>query len=401
MTRVQIYFPSVSPSGNDEEDEQIDDASNGSITVFGLLSWIAGIIIIIVYSKLDDETNGNSETLFNSFRAAIIMDMTLFALGLFIIVSMTLAAVWRILFRKKRFKTLFMFIFGLIIMTLATGFYASIAFIGWKYVTGDCYNELTSFEPSSATIHLRFDSTAGQNSNEEDIKKILESGKMIPESYECMETIDCIGEKMTCQENKCKLSEYVDECVNDYDCGDVITNACSINNTCVEGLSSLKCVTRNQCQNSLDCLDGHCQEPRVSSALAFPKTFYNVTCTTSNRVDFECNMQYTVPTAITNNKTEDSGFFTLFEHAEEYLIREVNARFQPANIDFVKTENEFYIKSELYTVEISRENIVDINGIDPESTITTTTEKTTTTDETPNGSGEGSGVGIGDSTIAL
>ena len=397
MTRVQIYSPSVSPSGNDEEDKQIDDTSNGSITVFGLLSWIAGIIIIIVYCKLDDETNGNSETLFNSFRAAIIMDMTLFALGLFIIVSMTLAAVWRILFRKKRFKTLFMFIFGLIIMTLATGFYAAIAFVGWKYVTGDCYNELTSFEPSSATIQLHFDSTAGQSTNEEDIKKILESSKMIPESYECMETIDCIGEKMICQENKCKLSESVVECVNDYDCGDVITNACSVNNTCVDGLSSLECVTRNQCQNGLDCLDGHCQEPKVSSALAFPKTFYNVKCTTSNRVDFECKMQYTVPTA----KNKDSGLFTLFEHAEDYLIREVNARFQPANIDFVKTENEFYIKSELYAVEISRENIVDINGIDPESMITTTTEKTTTTDETTDGSGEGSGVESGYSTIAI
>ena len=46
----------------------------------GLLSFIAGVIMVIVYCKAGDETNGNSLTLYNSFRAAIFMNITLFAI---------------------------------------------------------------------------------------------------------------------------------------------------------------------------------------------------------------------------------------------------------------------------------------------------------------------------------
>ena len=92
--------------------------------------------MIVVYCRLDDETNGTSEVLFNSFRAAIIMDMTLFSLGLITIVGLTCATVYKVVFRKNRIRTLCTFIFGLVIMSAATAFYGASAFIGWPYIQG-------------------------------------------------------------------------------------------------------------------------------------------------------------------------------------------------------------------------------------------------------------------------
>merc|ERR1711935_357835 len=279
---------------------EIETASNGSITIFGVLSWIAGIIIITVYCKLDDESNGNSEVLFNSFRAAIIMDMTLFALGLLVIVMLTCATVWKILFRKNRIRTLCGFIFGLVIMVLATGFYAAIAFVGWKYVTGDCYNDLSSYAPSTAEVTITFDSSSLFPTQAEDIAAIISSGKMIPSSYECLVANDCKKENHVCDDsNKCVLSSTGKECVNDYDCGDVTKRACSQSNKCVEEVGITTCTSCNQCQIGFDCHEGLCKQHTEVSLLAFPQTFYNVECEqvgTTN--EFSCSMQYTVPATV-------------------------------------------------------------------------------------------------------
>ena len=58
----------------------MSDGANGGMGATGLLSFISGVIMIIVYCKAGDETNGNSLTLYNSFRAAIFMNVTLFAI---------------------------------------------------------------------------------------------------------------------------------------------------------------------------------------------------------------------------------------------------------------------------------------------------------------------------------
>ena len=341
------------------------------------------------------------------------MDMTLFALGLFIIVAMTLAAVWRILFRKKRFKTLFMFIFGLIIMALATGFYAAIAFIGWKYVSGECYDDISSYKPTTAKIELNFDSTSEQQITEFDIQAILESDKIIPEYYECKISNDCLNEATRCKENLCKVEDLgTNECINDYDCGDVTTTGCNVNNTCiVVGGPGVECVTRNQCKIGFECENGKCTkieelDKKVMSLLAFPRTFYKVKCAptaTKRAYSFNCTMEFTVPSL-----KKSSTSFETNRQTEQFLIREVNTRFQPATLDFVKVENEFLKKTELYNVEITRDDILEIDGVELEPTVEPPTELPTTETPTeeppktePDTSGDGSGEGVADSDIAF
>ena len=150
------YVVLVGVSEVDADGEEIETASNGSITVFGVLSWIAGLIMIIVYCRLDDESNGNSEVLFNSFRAAIIMDMTLFSLGLITIVGLTCATVYKVVFRKNRIRTLCTFIFGLVIMSAATAFYGASAFIGWPYIQGKGHH-FYNLKLKVSTISIKLD----------------------------------------------------------------------------------------------------------------------------------------------------------------------------------------------------------------------------------------------------
>merc|ERR1711935_580369 len=359
---------------------EIETASNGSITIFGVLSWIAGIIIITVYCKLDDESNGNSEVLFNSFRAAIIMDMTLFALGLLVIVMLTCATVWKILFRKNRIRTLCGFIFGLVIMALATGFYAAIAFVGWKYVTGDCYNDLSSYSPSTAEVKITFDSSSLFPTQAEDIAAIISSGKMIPTSYECLVANDCNKEKLDCVDNKCVLSSTGNECVNDYDCGDVTKRACGEETkTCQDITQVTTCFSRNQCQMGFNCFSGSCKQHKEVSLLAFPQTFYNVECEQADLTnEFSCSMQYTVPATV--NSTKEAASLLIDDENVEFLLSELNARFAPANVDFVSTNNTSYRKTEFYGVVINSNNIITINGEKVE-------------DEPDNGDGRGEGSG--------
>merc|ERR1712126_750140 len=115
----------------DVEGTGTDDASNGGMTVLGVLSWIAGIIMLTIYTSA--ETFGTSlpnmtpERFYNSFQAAVILNVVLFAFGLLFIVTMTGIFVFSFIFKKGRLGTLFTFTFSVIVMGIAVAFY------GWPY----------------------------------------------------------------------------------------------------------------------------------------------------------------------------------------------------------------------------------------------------------------------------
>merc|ERR1711935_245115 len=187
---------------------------------------------------------------------------------------------------------------------------------------------------------------------------------MIPTSYECLVANDCMKENHVCDDsNKCVISSTGKECVNDYDCGDVTKRACSLkSNECVEVDKITTCVSRNQCQIGFDCDNGNCKQHTEVSLLAFPQTFYNVECEQVDLTnDFSCTMQYTVPATV--NSTEEAASLLIDDENVKFLLSELNARFAPANVDFVSNNN----------------NIVTING-----------EKVEDGTDNGDGSGEGS-----------
>jgi len=271
-------------------------------------------------------------------------------------------------------------------MALATSFYAAIAFIGWKYVAGDCYTDLTSYAPSTAEVTITFDSSSGITTLREDIATIISSDKMIPNSFECLAPNDCQAKGKICnKDHECVDATNVDvECVNDYDCGDVTKSACGVStSTCANDLGIDNCISRNQCPNGLDCIGGRCQNHEETSWLAFPQTFYNVNCeATAFSNQFNCTMQYTVPENV--NSTGDTATLLSDAGSVEFLLQELNARFFTANVDFVSTNNTNYNKSDLHGVIISHDDIITINGQKPDN------EKPDD-DASGEGSGEGSG----------
>ena len=70
-----------------------DDASNGGMTVLGVLSWIAGIIMLTIYGSAETFGTGlpnmESERFYNSFKAAVILNVVLFTFGLLFLVTIT------------------------------------------------------------------------------------------------------------------------------------------------------------------------------------------------------------------------------------------------------------------------------------------------------------------------
>merc|ERR1711935_652307 len=249
------------------------------------------------------------------------------------------------------------------------------------YVTGDCYNDLSSHGPSTAEVKITFDSSSLFPTQAEDIAAIISSGKMIPTSYECLVANDCNKERHDCVDNECVISNF-GECVNDYDCGDVTKRACSLkSNECVEVDKITDCISRNQCQIGFDCHEGLCKQHTEVSLLAFPQTFYNVECEqvgTTN--EFSCSMQYTVPATV--NSTDEAASLLIDDENVEFLLSELNARFAPANVDFVSTNNTSYRKTEFYGVVINNNDIITINGEEPDYS----------------GSGEPSGDGSGEAS---
>merc|ERR1712131_292144 len=71
----------VSDAEADIEGTGTDDASNGGMTVLGVLSWIAGIIMLTIYTSAETFKttlpNADSLRFFNSFKAAVILNVVL------------------------------------------------------------------------------------------------------------------------------------------------------------------------------------------------------------------------------------------------------------------------------------------------------------------------------------
>jgi len=140
----------VEPEGkSDVEGTGSDDASNGGMTVLGVLSWIAGIIMLSIYTSAETFKttlpNADSLRFFNSFKAAVILNVVLFSFGLLFIATITGIFVFTFIFKKGRLGTLFTFIFSVIVMGIATSFYGCIAFYGWPYVHGSCVDDIQSY----------------------------------------------------------------------------------------------------------------------------------------------------------------------------------------------------------------------------------------------------------------
>merc|ERR1711935_238922 len=98
--------------------------------------------------------------------------------------------------------------------------------------------------------------------------------------------------------------------------------------------------------------------------------------------DFSCSMQYTVPATV--NSTKEAASLLIDDENVEFLLSELNARFAPANVDFVSTNNTSYRKTEFYGVVINSNNIITINGEKPD-------------EDSENGGDEGSSESSGES----
>ena len=193
----------------DVEGTGTDDASNGGMTVLGVLSWIAGIIMLTIYTSAEtfgtSLPNATEERFYNSFAAAVILNIVLFAFGLLFIVTMTGIFVFTFIFKKGRLGTLFTFIFSVIVMGIAVAFYGCIAFYGWPYVHGDCKEAIQSYQgPQSNNFTVTIDGTLvaasfDEDGTEADIKKKLESDVatlikqklMAGPAAECLVDDDC------------------------------------------------------------------------------------------------------------------------------------------------------------------------------------------------------------------
>merc|ERR1711935_708667 len=141
------------------------------------------------------------------------------------------------------------------------------------------------------------------------------------------------------------------------------------------------CFSRNQCQIGFDCYSGSCKQHTEVSMLAFPQTFYNVECEQADLTnEFSCTLQYTVSATV--DSSEEPASLLVDDTNVEFLLNELNARFSPANVDFVSTNNTSYRKTDFYGVVINNNNIITINGEEPDYS----------------GSGEPSGDGSGEAS---
>ena len=212
----------------DVDGTNTDNASNGGMTVLGVLSWIAGIIMLTIYTSA--ETFGTSlpnmtpERFYNSFQAAVILNVVLFAFGLLFIVTMTGIFVFSFIFRKGRLGTLFTFIFSVIVMGIAVSFYGCIAFYGWPYVHGDCKEAIQTYKgPQSNNFTVTIDGSLVEASFFEDNKPnrnitreleidiaALIDQKLVagPEVVECLVDDDCTEHMFVCNKNTTMCIEY-------------------------------------------------------------------------------------------------------------------------------------------------------------------------------------------------
>jgi len=310
-------------------------ASNGGVSILGVLSWIAGIIMITIYTHAEAfGTNlGNTSSIrfYNSFVAAVWMNVVLFALGLLFIVTLTGIFVFSFIFRKGRLTTLFTFIFSVIVMAIATTFYGCIAYYGWPYIHGDCQAEIESYEgyaSNTMTFTLEADvvlSTIDPTKPgdvatlESDIEDIIGAKLMGGASTECLVDDDCHTKFDVCDSNICKqASGTKDECVKASDCGRDGGVECE-NGKCKSGVK----FDENRCASKYDCKAGHFCTKDSWCAASVPKVnaygyeygfvYYNSNCTMmemddqDTQMSFDCFFEYeadAIGTGLSNTADE-------------------------------------------------------------------------------------------------
>jgi len=125
-------------SGDDDEDNVGDDGASGGISIMGVLTLIAGALILAAYC--DDEPDQKT---YNIFKAGVYLNTFLFAVALIFICGLVVAFVVDILTRRRgRSITFRMFLGGTIVLSIAASFFGATGIMGLKYLQQDCLEEV-------------------------------------------------------------------------------------------------------------------------------------------------------------------------------------------------------------------------------------------------------------------
>ena len=134
----------VQPEGVPAKDKTVgtNDASYSAMSILGILSWIAGIIMITIYTNSEDSgtslPNMTPERFYNSFKTVVVLNTVLFTYGILFIFTITGVFVYSRISKNKELLTSFNFIFSVCVTGIATIFYGCIVFYGWPH-THDGY----------------------------------------------------------------------------------------------------------------------------------------------------------------------------------------------------------------------------------------------------------------------
>ena len=228
------------------------------MTVFGALSWIAGVIMLTICTNVEtfgtSLPNMDSERFYNSFRVAVILNLALFVFGL-------LCLLFFVLYSLYTFDLAFFFIF-LFLGGCPVTFFGCITFYGWPYIHGDCKTAIEQYHgPSSNNFTIILDSKIaaewiGKNYTEElefDVEKIISQKLLAGPTAECLVDDDCIEKFEVCYENRCHLNPLLkqweitepDSCAKGRDCGE--------GNTCYNGTCVPNHIANAECGSKLDC----------------------------------------------------------------------------------------------------------------------------------------------------
>jgi len=326
----------------DVEGTGTDDASNGGMTVLGVLSWIAGIIMLTIYTSA--ETFGTSlpnmtpERFYNSFQAAVILNVVLFAFGLLFIVTMTGIFVFSFIFKKGRLGTLFTFIFSVIVMGIAVAFYGCIAFYGLPYAHGDCKTAITEYKgPSSNNFTVTIDGTIsgagivrdGTERNitrelEMDVTNLINQKLMAGPGAECLVDDDCEKQFAVCTKDYlCEIESSTEkfenttqtpepQCAKGRDCGDGSGGfTCNTQKQCVAN-------EKGKCGSKLDCTEEgkpNCDAKSGACVASVPAT--NAYGNEYGRIFYDTNCKLQTDAA---RDTENWDFFCEYVYESDAIL---------------------------------------------------------------------------------
>lgn len=420
----------------DVEGTSTDDASNGGMTVLGVLSWIAGIIMLTIYTSA--ETFGTSlpnmtpERFYNSFKAAVILNIVLFAFGLLFIITMTGIFVFTFIFRKGRLGTLFTFIFSVIVMGIAVAFYGCIAFYGWPYVHGDCKEAIQSYTgPSSNNFTFTLDGAMKADFFQDDTSvgkletdvSTLISNKLIagPGVY-CLVDDDCAQKLALCNENfECESATGTFDTTANITTTAVVTTTAGQNLPvqCVKGRDcgkgktcndKQKCVDNeaDKCGSKLDCNEQDKPYCEKGSCVAAPsdlvlnaygnewgRIFYQTSCNLINdpsreteKWEFTCEYIYESD-AIQSILNQEEDEVAENEEETSYVSDTIECelldlQFRQFQVDAVKLS---VLESEGLSVSNCEPGLSLITTPEPSATEPSATDPSTTTEMQPTGDG--------------